>query len=418
MRRFWQRFRRAGLYGAALVWRARLFRTTFVAFAGSAGKTTAREALAAILAGRAAVVQAELGGNELADLARLILRLRARHRFVLLEVPVDGPAWSTPMAWLARPDIAVVLGVARARWNRFGGFEAGAREKSVVRAAIRRGGVAVLNADDPAVAPMAALTSDREVLFGGSPEFDIWADGIRCRFPQPLEFCVHDEGRPVQFRVPLVGEHWTASLLAAVAAAGLRGIGLPEAAQALSAFRPVEGRMQPVRTPCGAVILRDDENGPAATLEEALETLALARATRKLAVVGEAAGDPVEQRQRAIRLGRAVAGVADVGIFTGRLAELAVKGAVAGGLPAENAYAFVSPRRASEFLRRELRRGDLVLLKGRASDHLGRIAFAQFGEIACWVENCGKPIACSACDELRRGPALRARPKLVTIRPR
>jgi hypothetical protein len=67
----------------------------------------------------------------------------------------------------------------------------------------------------------------------------------------------------------------------------------------------------------------------------------------------------------------------------------------------ENAHAFVSLEDASDFLRRELREGDLVLLKGRASDHVSRLAFAQFGEIGCWVEGCAKNVECDDCEELR-----------------
>ena len=49
----------------------------------------------------------------------------------------------------------------------------------------------------------------------------------------------------------------------------------------------------------------------------------------------------------------------------------------------------------------ELREGDLVLLKGRTTDHLSRVFFAQFGPIGCWKTVCHKTINCDFCDELR-----------------
>jgi UDP-N-acetylmuramoyl-tripeptide--D-alanyl-D-alanine ligase len=50
--------------------------------------------------------------------------------------------------------------------------------------------------------------------------------------------------------------------------------------------------------------------------------------------------------------------------------------------------------------------GDLVLLKGRTSDHISRLAFAQLGRVDCWKVTCRKWIACDECWEL--GPALDA----------
>ena len=47
------------------------------------------------------------------------------------------------------------------------------------------------------------------------------------------------------------------------------------------------------------------------------------------------------------------------------------------------------------------RKGDLVMLKGRSSDHLSRIFFAQFGAIGCWKEKCSRRYVCDLCEDLR-----------------
>jgi UDP-N-acetylmuramyl pentapeptide synthase len=156
--------------------------------------------------------------------------------------------------------------------------------------------------------------------------------------------------------------------------------------------------MQPLTAPSGAVILRDDVNGSVSTLDACFDAFRRARAERKVVVLTDVSDDPAKQRQRASRLGRRVAEVAQVGVFVGGHAEFAAKGAVSGGMAPENAHAFVSVRDAAEFLRSVLRSGDLVLVKGR---YLGRVAFAQFGEIACWVEGCAKNVECDNCSELQ-----------------
>jgi UDP-N-acetylmuramoyl-tripeptide--D-alanyl-D-alanine ligase len=392
------RARRAALYGAAFVWRALMFRTTFIAITGSVGKTTAKEALAAILSKRHSIVKTEVSRNELMHLARLMLRVRPWHRYAVLEVATDGPGWMKRMAWLARPHIAVILCVARTHSNHFRTLEDRAAEKAVLLTTVRRGGIAVLNGDDPLVAAMAARTRRHVVRFGTSPDFDFRIEGIRCEFPDPLRFRVRAAEEAAEVRAPLVGEHWAASLLAATAVARLCGVPLEESAAALATLVPLQGRMQPIATPSGAVILRDDENGSASTLDASFEAFHRARAQRKLVVITDLVDDPARQRRRAARLGRMAAGVAQIGLFVGGHAEIAARGAVDAGMAPENAHAFLSMRDASDFLQGQLRPGDLVLLKGRT---LGRLAFAQFGEIGCWVEGCGKNIECDDCPELR-----------------
>jgi UDP-N-acetylmuramoyl-tripeptide--D-alanyl-D-alanine ligase len=396
-----RRARRAVLYAAAFIWRALMFRTTFIAITGSVGKTTAKEALAAILERRGPIVKTDMSRNELTHLMRKMLSVRPWHRYAVLEVATDGPGWMKRMAWLARPHIAVILRVARTHSNRFRTLDDTAREKAVLLSTIRRGGIAVLNADDDRVAAMAALTTRRVVRFGTSPDCDVWVDQVACEFPAPLTYQAHGGNEACAVRSQLVGTHWTASLTAALTVARLLGVPLDEAAAAIARLQPVQGRMQPVLAPSGAVILRDDENGSIATLDGAFDTFRAARAERKIVVISDVADDPTKQRQRASRLGRQVASVAQVGVFLGDHAEFAVKGAVTAGMAPENVRAFVSLRDASDFLRGELRQGDLVLLKGRASDHVSRLAFAQFGEIACWVEGCAKNIECDDCGELR-----------------
>ena len=68
---------------------------------------------------------------------------------------------------------------------------------------------------------------------------------------------------------------------------------------------------------------------------------------------------------------------------------------------ADCAVHFSDLREAARYLAGELREGDLVLLKGRTTDHLSRVFFAQFGPIGCWKTVCHKTINCDFCDELR-----------------
>jgi hypothetical protein len=56
---------------------------------------------------------------------------------------------------------------------------------------------------------------------------------------------------------------------------------------------------------------------------------------------------------------------------------------------------------AFEFLRAELRAGDVVLTAGWDGRHIERVILAQLGEISCWIERCQKRLPCEHCPELR-----------------
>jgi len=87
--------------------------------------------------------------------------------------------------------------------------------------------------------------------------------------------------------------------------------------------------------------------------------------------------------------------------------------AIETGMPAENVHAFDSIRSAAEFLKAEIRQGDLVLIKGRTTDHAARIFLAQLGKVGCWKEYCPKRMLCDICWELDVTPAQLALARIV-----
>jgi UDP-N-acetylmuramoyl-tripeptide--D-alanyl-D-alanine ligase len=389
------------LAALALLWRRLLTGPSVVAITGSVGKTTAKECLAAILASRFPITYTPGNSGGRSGLPRTLLRTRRRHRFVVAEVAILKPGIMWRSAWLLKPDIAVVLSV---RWQHsvnFRGLEHIAAEKAKLLRGLRRGGRAVLNGDDPLVARMADPARFAAVRFGTSPDCDVRASDASARWPDRLRFQVHapEGSRWVQTR--LVGPHWVPSVLAAIAAARACGVGLDDSVRALREVDPFPARMQPIALPSGAILLRDEYNGTMDTLLAALRVLEEATALRRVAVVGSISDTRETPEERPRRIGREVARVADTAIFVGELALRSAEAAVAGGMDPREVHAFPHPAGAAEFLRRELREGDLALLKGVYSDHLSRLYFAQVGTVGCWVETCPKAILCDDCPELR-----------------
>src|SRR5581483_1684515 len=102
-------------------------------------------------------------------------------------------------------------------------------------------------------------------------------------------------------------------------------------------------------------------------------------------------------------IGESAGKVMDLAVFFGEHATLAAAAAVQAGMRPENVHTFASQREAGEFLRTELSRGDLVLLRPSMTDKPERIYYAQFGSVGCTRLVCPMVHLCDARPELRPG---------------
>lgn len=391
---------RRPLCALAFVWRRLLVRTTFVAITGSLGKTTAKDCVAACLAVRFPTVCAPGSYNSDARLALSVLGVRPWHRYAVFEVSAGTPGAMARRMAFVRPDVAVVLGVARTHTTRFATLEAYAREKARLVEALRPGGVAVLNADDARVAAMAPPAGCVARRFGVHADADTRGEIVGARWPERLALRVSCDGQTETVRTQLIGEHWAPVVLASLAVACHAGVPLREAATSLRQVPPIAGRLLPVRLPSGATVLRDDYHAAVDTLEAALRVLADAEAKRRILLVTDFSDFGRNRKQRLRWLGPAAARSADLAIFVGERAAYGGRRAVEAGMEPDRVRAFATLEETAGFLRSELGPGDLLLLKGRTSDHAARVFHALLGPIACWKTACRRGILCDGCWEL------------------
>jgi UDP-N-acetylmuramoyl-tripeptide--D-alanyl-D-alanine ligase len=390
------------LYALAYVWRRLLFRTTFIAITGSVGKTTTKECVAAILSGRFATAKTRHNHNDRLGVPRTILQVRPWHRFAVLEVATDERGLMRRHGRLVRPHVAVMLTVARTHTAAFSSLEETTAEKAQLLQHVSRDGVAILNADEPRVLGMAAGCPCPVKTFGRSANADLWADDISSTWPSRLRLRVHAGSQTRELPTDLVGVHWVNAILAALSVALHCGVRLDDALAALQTVRAFPARMQPVRLPCGAIVIRDEYNSSPPTLAAALRSFETFAAPRRVLVISGFSDSPQNSRARMRELGAMAARIAGLVVFINpEHGRVGVKAAVEAGMRADCAVHFSDLQDAARYLAGELREGDLVLLKGRTTDHLSRVFFAQFGPIGCWKTRCRKTINCDFCDELR-----------------
>lgn len=393
------------LYLLAHLWRRLMVRTTFIAVTGSLGKTTTTRLLAGILATRGRTFHTV--GNQNGGVLMLlnILRVRPWHRYAVIEVGIDKPGAMRKMARTLRPGVAVILAVSRVHTTGFANLDVYAGEKAMLLESLLPGGLAVLNGDDPRVARMTGRTGHRTCFFGSCAEFDVWCDEWASRWPDRLSFCAHcgNQSRKIQTR--LLGSHWVPALTAALATAAGLGIRLDEAAGALRDVSPHTARMDPVQLPSGVVMVRDDYSSTLTASEAALQFLREARAGRRVFVLTDISDSGSNRRSRLRWLAGAVSGWLDLLVLVGDEQRYGVRKAIEAGMTPGQAHGFDDLRAAAEFLRAELRSGDLVLLKGRSTDHAARLFFAQCGTVECWRDYCRKTMLCDMCWELGFRPS-------------
>lgn len=386
-------------------WRRLMFSTRVIAITGSHGKSTAKKCLGTILSAHGRTNWFDDAENDRKSLSDCLLRTGPSHRYTVLEVGATRPGRMAIHSRLIDPDIVPVLSVGLQHTNRFPDLASMAREKSLLLRGIRGKRIAVLNGDDPYVKAMAAGCRGRVVLFGRSPEFDVWADGVSARWPDRLQFTAHAGDESVRMQTRLVGEHWLPSVLGALATAKACGLNLSGCVEPLSRAEPVTGRLSVHPLPCGATVLRDDFNASRSSLLPALDILRQARAGRRLVVLGDYFDSPDSNRARYEEVGRLAAASADMALVIGSKMNVAVRTAIAAGMDPASVRAFRHMEDAAAHLRQVLRAGDLVLLRARGEFRMERIYFAQLGTIRCWMSRCGSRQQCDTCMHLGFQPS-------------
>ena len=366
---------------------------TFVAVTGSCGKSTTVHLLRGLLGGHLRGVTSPGDANCGEPLVRNLLRAAPGDDYCVQELGVWGPGTLDRGLELVRPLISVVLNVRRDHYSAFHGLANTQAEKAKLVVVLPGDGVALLNADDPLVREMAAMTPARVMTFGRSPDADLRATEVSACWPERLSFSLHWAGEQRQVQTRLVGEHGLGSALAALGVAISMGVPVDDALGALASIEPLARRMSPVDFDDGTTFIRDDFKAPSDSLAEAVRFMASARASRKVAVVGRISDHPGRSRRPYTEFARAACDVVDELVFVGERPNSLWAGTEVPWT------VFRTVEAASRGL--TLRRGDLVLLKGSGpADHLERILLDRTVGVRCWLTTCGRVIGCDQCAQL------------------
>ena len=281
------------LGGLAAHWRAQ-FPLPLVAVTGSNGKTTVKEMLASILrvatnSATASSTDAVLAthGNLNNDIGMplTLLKLRAKHRYAVIEMGMNHTGEIDYLSRIARPDVAVVNNAGSAHLAGLGSIAAVARAKGEIFAGLSVQGTAVINADDQYASLWRELVGDKKII-----DFALDRPAAVTAQWQMLEYGANMDVRGPQgnfsVRLQVPGAHNVRNALAAIAAAVALNIANADIAAGLKNFLGVAGRMQRHVTAHGAQLIDDSYNANPASLRAALRVLTQATG-KKILVLGD-----------------------------------------------------------------------------------------------------------------------------------
>lgn len=277
-----------GLVAQALRLRLTKVGNRVVGITGSAGKTSTKNFVAAVLkAGFAHAYSAEKSLNNDIGVPATILNAPDACDALTLEMGMRGFGEISRLCDIASPSIAVVTNVGDAHGERLGGQQGIAKAKSEIVQSLSSSGVAILNADDPLVAAMAHVTQGSVVTYGAHENADVKflvtsIDDFGC-----AEVQVTNGDSKATMRLGISGTHMASNAVAAIAVGLVCGMTLESCITAIELMQPEEGRMQWHITRLGQRLLNDSYNANVSSMRAALETLGSVPAQRRVAVLGK-----------------------------------------------------------------------------------------------------------------------------------
>lgn len=386
----------------------RKYRPRIVMVTGSVGKTSTKDAVAAVLASRFLVRKSEKSfnsefgvpftifgvanpwGNPIAWLSlvknALALILLPNHypNMLVLEVGADQPGDLARILRIAQPDAVVVtrLPDIPVHVEAYASPEEVREEEFSPAYALPAGAPLIISSDDAFALSMAARSSANVSTYGLASDADVrimqygFHDGEQAVTGMRAELLIDGKREEVHV-LGSVGKTQVLPAVAAIAIGRAHGIDPAEAIGALATYEPPAGRGRLLEGKNTTVLIDDTYNASPAAAEEALETLKnFPHAKRRIVILG----DMLELGRYSVseheRIGTLAADAADVVISVGIRARAYAEAARAAGVPAARTLSFDDSRTAASALAGKFEAGDVILVKGSQSIRMERVVEA------------------------------------------
>ncbi|OGF20502.1 hypothetical protein A2316_01600 [Candidatus Falkowbacteria bacterium RIFOXYB2_FULL_38_15] len=383
------------------------YKPEVIGITGSMGKTSAKEAVFAVLSSKFKVRQNiknynnELGmplsildvesGNRsivkwlkviFKGISLILFKDKDYPQILILEMGADHPGDIKYLTDLAPCKIGVATGIGPAHLEFFESVDKIVKEKRVIISHLDSSGCAILNHDDEKVYEMREKSKARVLTYGFDSEAGVRAqedsiigDGIEI---EGMKFKLSYNGSVVPVFIPgVLGRQHIYAALVATAVGVAYDMNLVEISESLKNYKAPKGRMNLIPGIKKTLIIDDSYNSSPIPAEAALgvmKSINLPQDDKKFAILGDMLelGGFSEEGHR--QVGRAVfANGIDFLITVGERSRDIGRSAIKEGMPEEVVFNFPTAEEAGLFAQSKIKQGDLILVKGSQGARMEKV---------------------------------------------
>jgi len=337
-----------------------------VGVTGSAGKTTTKEMIAAVLARKFKVLRTIGNFNNEIGLPLTLLRLEHDQDMGVLEMGMSAKGEIRNLAAIAEPNEGLITNVNPVHLEFFKSVDEIAEAKAELLGGLVGSRIAYLNNDDPRVSAMARNFDGKIVTYGVKSEAVFKVQKYQDLGINGSSFTVKHEGKEVKFVLPLPGSHNITNALAAICVGACHEVPWEALQAAVAEFKPEKMRGQILRFREGFVAVDDSYNSNPKALTEMIRFVGnVPGYERKIVVAGEMLelGPESAALHQACGKEAARAGAGLIVAVQGMAKEI-LEGARSEGIPEDRLKFVPDAIQAGEFLARTVKSGDIELVKG------------------------------------------------------
>lgn len=355
-------------YGNLAKYHRQKFKIPAVAITGSSGKTTVKELTAHILSQKFNVLKNHGTENNLVGVPKTLLLLDQTHEVIVTEIGTNQPGEIERLSSIVSPQIGAITMIGHSHLEGLKNIEGVKAEKLKIVSHLERGGVLILNGQDPSLKGVQSGTH-RTLRVGFTKDCDLVAEQIWCHENGSsfyIDKFIHEPRiEKTLFETQLIGRHNIMNCLFAILTASALGMRLETIRKAIASFKSVPGRLQLKKI--GDIQFIDDTyNSNPGSFRAALELLKEFKIRDRKAVV---CGDMLELGESSEALHREIGGIVadvlfDYVIAAGPQSKYLVDEALVRGFDAKRIHHVKNSAEAGRLLGELAIPGDMVLVKG------------------------------------------------------
>ncbi len=339
-----------------------------VGITGSVGKSTTKEMIAAVLSRTYRVSKTPANHNNDIGMPMAILGMPEDTQVAVLEMGMNHFREIAYLTDIARPDMAVITNIGTMHIEHLGSQQGILQAKLEILEGMAEGGKLLLNGDDALLWNLRRQENVSVTYVGiQNPECDYRATQLQ-QLPERLCFRTETGGGSLDIELALEGVHYVYDALSAIGVGMELGVSPEDIRESLAAFHNMEGRQEIFETK-GCKIINDCYNAGPESMAAALAVLGN-QPGRHVAVLGDMLELGVRSPAEHYRLGRLAAEKADVLLAFGPNSSRTVSGAITGGMPHNLARGFEDREACAAALKRMVKPGDVILVKGSRGMHM------------------------------------------------